>query len=303
VWFSDFDDITTPSTPNADDILPYSADVQLCENSAVLPYDDSGAKGNTSDVISYPPTPTNELHVQGHDEEKQTTNEDTEREPSTKDAENKPQANLSSKQTNDKVVELNDPKKPESCLDGGDNPLHVASDHTTVLSGGESRVENVENEDRDKKEASDLEEGEITDSDSDSGDETESALRKETRGDDGPGTRSERRQVNISGNHRSQEENSKRSHCDHEPLVDERRPRRSSCHGSGGHHHRHQRPSHHPPLSERRNRHSPPSIKKRTELHVSDPDGRMHSHGDRHTQCHRSSRHLRSNCNLPERIY
>ncbi len=311
VWFSNFDDITTPPTPNADEILPYSADVRLCENSAVSPYDDSGAKGNMSDVISYPPTPTNELHVQGHEEEEQTTNEDTEREPNTKDGENKPQANLNIKQTNDNIVELNDPKKPESCVDGGDNPLHVASDHTTVLSGSESKMENVENEDKDKNKVSDLEEGEITDSDSDSGGETESALRQETRGDDGPGTRVEKRQVNISGNYKSQEEeNSKRSYCDHEPpQVDERRPRRSSCHGSVGHHHHRQKPSprssRHPPLSERRNRHSPPSVKKRTEhsSHVSDPDGRIHPHGDRHTHCHRSSRHLRSNCNLPDHIY
>lgn len=295
-YSSDFDDITNPPTPSADDILPYCADVQLCENSAVLPCDNSGANRNKSDAISCPPTPTNELQRQ--DKDKQTTSKDTERESSAKDSENKPQENLNLKQANDKIVELNDQKKPESCLDGGDNPLHVAvASDTTILSGGESKMEDVVNE---EKEASDLEEGEITDSDSDSGGETEPAMTKETRGDDGPGTCVERRKVNISGNCQSQEVE-KGGYC--EQLVDERRPRRSSCHGSAGHHHhrerRSPRASRHTPLSERRNRRSPPSVKKS----VYDQDGRMHSHSERHAKCHHSSRHLRSNCNLPEHIY
>ena len=296
-YSSDFDDITNPPTPNADDILPYCADVQLCENSAVLPCDDSGANRNKSDAISCPPTPTNEL--QRLNKDKQTVSKDTERESSTKDSENKPQENLNLKQANDKIVELNDQKKPESCLDGGDNPLHVASD-TTILDGGESKMEDMVNEDGDEKEASDLEEGEITDSDSDSGDEMEPAMTKKTRGDDGSGTCVERRQVNISANCRSQEVE-KGGYC--EQLVDERRLRRSSCHGSAGHHHhrerRSPRASRHTPLSERRNRRSPPSMKKS----IYDQDGRMHSHSERHAQCHHSSRHLRSNCNLPEHIY
>ena len=292
----DFDDITNPPTPNADDILPYSADVQLCENSAVLPCDDSGAIRNMSDIIACPPTPTNEL--QRH---KQTTNKDMERESNTNDSENKPQENLNSKQSNVKIVELKDQKKPEPCLDGGDNPLPVASD-TTVFNGGGSKMEGVVKEDGDEKEASDLEEGEITDSDSDSGGETEPAIMKETRGDDGSGTCVKRRQVNISANCQSQEVE-KQAYC--EQLMDERRQRRSSCHGSAGHHHyrerRSPRASRHTPLSERRNRRSPPSLKKRTEL--PDQDGRMHSHSERHAQCHHSSRHLRSNCNLPGHIY
>ena len=55
-----FDDITTPPTPNADEILPYCADVQLCENSALLLYDNECGQQSLLD-ISCPPTPTSEL--------------------------------------------------------------------------------------------------------------------------------------------------------------------------------------------------------------------------------------------------
>ena len=291
---SDFDDIITPSTPNADEILPYTTDVQLCENRAVLPCDDSRAKRNImSDIISCPPTPTSEL--QGQDEGEERTNNDTERKSNTKDQRNNPQANLNSKQTNEKTVEL---KGQELCLASDETILASVSGDT---GGGEQYTEDVVNEDGDKKEASDLEEGEITDSDSDSDGKPESAIKSETRAESEPDRSVERRQENISESYRSQVI-VRRAGCGH--LLDERRPRRSSCHGSGGHHHqRHsQRSSHHPPLSERRNRHSPPSLKKSNKLY--DRDGHMivkHSHSEGHGQCHHSSRHLRSN--LSEQIY
>ena len=292
-FFPDFDDIITPPTPNADEILPYSTDVELCENCAVLPCDDSRAKRNImSDIISCPPTPTSEL--QGQDEEEETSNKDTERRSNTEDQGNKPQANLNSKQTNEKTVELKD---QEPCLGGDEN---VASESRDT-GRGEPYTEDVVNEDGDKKEASDLEEGEITDSDSDSDDKIESATKSEIRARGEPDRSVERRQVSTSESYRSQEIE-RRAGC--EQLLDERRPRRSSCHGSDWHHHQRRSPqsSHHPPLSERRNRHSPPSLKKRTELY--DRDGRVivkHSHSERRTQCHRSSKYLRAN--LPEQIY
>lgn len=294
-----YDDIMTPPTPNADEILPYCTDIKLCENSALLSCDGSGAKRNMSDVISCPPTPTSEL--KGQDEEEETSINEMERKSSTKDQENGPQANLNSQLINEKTMELKDRNNPDSCLDGGDNPLASENNVTVAFNGSEPTMENVGNEDMDKKEVSDLEEGEITDSDSDSGNETESTTRKEAN-DHGPRRRVERREVNISGNCRSHEVE-KRAHC--EQLVDEMRPRWSSSHGSGGYH-RHQRHSprrsHHPPLSERRNRHSPPSLKKRTELCNEDNHVTVkHSRGERHTQCDRSSRHLRSN--LPEHVY
>ena len=293
----DFDDIIAPPTPNANEILPYSTDIQLCENSTMLPYD-AGARKNMSDIISCPPTPTSEL--QGMDEDEEImNNKDIERESNTKESENKPLINLNSKQSNEKSMEVKDQETSKSCLDGDDNPL--ASDGA-VSGGGEPKTEDVvdENGDKEKEEASDLEEGEITDSDSDSGDEIESATKKETRAGDEPDKCIERRQMKTSESYRTQE-TEKRAFC--EQLSEERRPRRSSYHGSGYHPPRHSpQPSHHTPLSERRNRHSSPSLRRRNELY--DRDSHVivkHSHSDKHAQCRRSSRHLRSN--LPEQIY
>ena len=291
VCFSpDFDDIIAPPTPNADEILPYSTctDVQLCENSTALPSDDPGAMGNMSDIISCPPTPTSEL--QGPGKEEQTRNKDRGNKFNTDNQGDKPQANLNSELTNEETMKMSE---PELHMDGGGNPLASEDNDTAVLSGGEPKMEDVVNDDKDKKEASDLEEGEITDSGSDSGNEAESATRKQTKGDDEPGVGCvKRKQVNISGNYRSQEVE-KQTYC--EELVDGRRPR---SHESGSHR-RHSH--HHPPLSERRNRHSPPSMKKRTQLYNQDGHAVVkHSRSERHTHCHRSSRNSRSS--LPKRI-
>ena len=286
VCFSpDFDDIIAPPTPNADEILPYSTDVQLCENNTVLPSDDPGAMGNMSDIVSCPPTPTSELRGP-----EQTSNKDRGNKFNTDNQGDKPQANLNGELTNEETMKMSE---PELHVDGGGNPLASEDNDTAVFSRSEPKIEDVVNDDEDKKEASDLEEGEITDSYSDSGNEAESATRKQTKGDDEPGGGCvKKKQVNISGNYRSQEVE-KRVYC--EELVDGRRPR---SHESGSH----QRHSHHhPPLSERRNRHSPPSMKKRTQLYNQDGHAVVkHSHSERHTHCHRSSRNSRSN--LPKRI-
>ena len=55
-----FDDITAPPTPNANEILPYCAEVQVCENSVLVMYESGCGQQSLLDM-SCPPTPTSEL--------------------------------------------------------------------------------------------------------------------------------------------------------------------------------------------------------------------------------------------------
>ena len=292
-----FDDITTPPTPNADEILPYSTDVQLCENSAVMLYDDAKTKGKLSD-LSCSPIPTSELQIQD-EEEKIMRTKALEMKP--QDSENKSLASTDNEYNDKRSVKPKEllQEKSKSSAASGDHLLAKADNDTAVPGEGEPKVENIVST-VDEKEASDLEEGEITDSDSDSGEEDQPATRKEANKSDQQSRSIERREVKISESYRSQQAE-KRS-CD-EQVSEEKRLRRVSCHGSGRHHQRHSSPrsSRHPPLSERRNRHSPPSLKKRTGLF--DHDGHVirkhYSNSERHT--HHYFEHTRSN--LPEELY
>lgn len=54
------DDIMAPPTPNADEILPYCAEVQICENSALVMHESGCGQQSLLDM-SCPPTPTSEL--------------------------------------------------------------------------------------------------------------------------------------------------------------------------------------------------------------------------------------------------
>ena len=279
-----FDDITAPPTPNADEILPYCADVQLCENSAMLLFDAGIGQQNLLD-ISCPPTPTSELQ---NDEETVNT-EGNKVHPQTNGDNNCEDENGNEKSMEAENTHL---QKPEFSQSTGDCPKGHDSDTTPV-----SEVKAVA---EGEEEGSDLEEGEITDSSLESGEESQSTKEETTmRGE--VGRCAKVRDRSTSG---TQQTNTSQVR---DPLekVNSKQNLSEKCHRkttsrrsskSVGYHERlSPRLCHHLPLSERRNRHSPPSSKKRNnETLDCDCMIRMHPQGERHAHRH-SAIHRRSN--------
>ena len=284
-----FDDITAPPTPNADEILPYCADVELCENSAVMVYDDGGCGQHGVLDISCPPTPTSEAQevedtIAAGGEMSRVTDE-TDSRVCKNEPRAKPRSVSLCKEVSPPVIEAAAPgyslaKEEEE--EGGEASkqveLHVPECSDVKQSsdlkegGGELKVD------------SDLEEGEVMDSDCDDERENQMSLTVANDKSDAITRRGKRvvksdqslKAVSRVGNERSYNRVSSSGAVRHQTARHSpRRPR-------------------HEPLSDRRNRRSPQSLQNRsTELFCHDDHViRKHRHSDRHSH---SFKHRRSN--------
>ena len=281
-----FDDITAPPTPNADEILPYCADVELCENSAVMVYDDGGCGQHGVLDISCPPTPTSEAQepedtITAGGEMSRVTDE-----TDSRVCKNEPRAKPRSVSLCKEVSPVIEVAARGYSLEEEEEgeaseqvELHVpecsdVKQSSDLKQGGEL------------KEDSDLEEGEVMDSDCDEERENQMSLTVANDKSDVITCRGKRvvksdqslKAFSRVGNGRSYNRVSSSGTVRHQMTRHSpRQPR-------------------HEPLSDRRNKRSPQSLKNRsTELFCHDDHViRKHRHSDRHSHYH-SFKHRCSN--------
>lgn len=286
-----FDDITAPPTPNADEILPYCADVELCENSAVMVYDAGGCGQQGMLDISCPPTPTSEAQEPedtiAAGGEMSRVMDETDSRVCKNEPRAKPRCISLCKEVSPVIEAVARGYSLEEEEEGEANSeaskpveLHVpeCSDvkQSSDLKQGGGEL----------KEDSDLEEGEVMDSDCDEERENQMSLTVTNDKSDVITCRGKRvvksdqslKAVSRVGNERSYNRVSSSGTVRHQTTRHSpRRPR-------------------HEPLSDWRNKRSPQSLKNRsTELFCHDDHViRKHRHSDRHSHYH-SFKHRRSN--------